>query len=716
MASNDISDLLIDKDLGPVSAYAMAVAAGYTGTEEQFAEDLANAGQNVQAVTEAAQQATAAASRAADAAATASAAYNTDLLAVTFDQTESYTKGKHVIYSGKYYVLPNGHDANVTWENTTKTEEKVGNEISDLKSAFDDITSPSRNLWKYGDQSFTRLATITLDTPLPAGTYTLSAVVTSSGTDATKSRFIFADDGFVNQTSGDLERNNRSSATITTTYATTQIRLFAETGGTNSTGDTATWSEIQVEVGDTATDYTPPYTAKDEYARGMLVNKAGIDEFNALKNLTIREETPVNFTLSNGYVNANVGDVWTEKIQAHNSYSYINGGIDTSDFNTYDGYIIISTPENASNSARFGFADSTGKTVFVTSNSQGKSFTRLNPDTNMYDLFVKVIGDQFFYSNIKTAIVNATIKLIRIPFAENKFFSLTDDKAHIVKYVSSSGNNDNTGDTADFPYATISKAISEGANTIFLAKGSYFENVRYTGIDIEIISDGATFDNLAGNVFQLENCNVHLVGITVNATSGETGSGMQFKNCKGTIEDCICNSNLYMGFRITGSQLTFIRCKAYDSGIDGFNGHDFTDANNVTHVCDCTFIDCIAKRCGDDGLSFHENGHFTVHGGEYANCISTGIAPHANCSAEIYNAYVHDNGLTKSISGIEPRNPNYTSGTKARVMTFGNLITNNGGYGIMPENEILISVNDKFAGNALGTVYTGDAGSEVSVY
>lgn len=145
MASNDISDLLIDKDLGPVSAYAMAVEAGYTGTEEQFAEDLANAGQNVQAVTEAAQQATAAATRAADAAATASAAYNTDLLAVTFDQTESYVKGKHVIYSGKYYVLPNGHDANVTWENTTKTEEKVGNEISDLKSAVSSIVTEDDN-------------------------------------------------------------------------------------------------------------------------------------------------------------------------------------------------------------------------------------------------------------------------------------------------------------------------------------------------------------------------------------------------------------------------------------------------------------------------------------------------------------------------------------------------------------------------------------------
>ena len=150
MASNDISDLLIDKDLGPVSAYAMAVEAGYTGTEEQFAEDLANAGQNVQAVTEAAQQATAAASRAADAAATASAAYNTDLLAVTFDQTKSYAKGQHVIYSGKYYVLPNGHDANVTWANTTKTEEKVGNEISDLKSAFKDTQVLLTGTWTDG--------------------------------------------------------------------------------------------------------------------------------------------------------------------------------------------------------------------------------------------------------------------------------------------------------------------------------------------------------------------------------------------------------------------------------------------------------------------------------------------------------------------------------------------------------------------------------------
>lgn len=33
-------------DLGPVSAYAIAVAAGYTGTEEEFAEDMGNSADN----------------------------------------------------------------------------------------------------------------------------------------------------------------------------------------------------------------------------------------------------------------------------------------------------------------------------------------------------------------------------------------------------------------------------------------------------------------------------------------------------------------------------------------------------------------------------------------------------------------------------------------------------------------------------------------------
>lgn len=62
---------VITKDLGAVSAYAIAVEHGYTGTEEEFAQEIANASANAQA---AAQSATAAAGSAASAESDATAA------------------------------------------------------------------------------------------------------------------------------------------------------------------------------------------------------------------------------------------------------------------------------------------------------------------------------------------------------------------------------------------------------------------------------------------------------------------------------------------------------------------------------------------------------------------------------------------------------------------------------------------------------------------
>jgi hypothetical protein len=47
----------IDKDLGMATAYAYAVSKGYTGTEEEFAQYIANVGQNAQAAAESAESA-----------------------------------------------------------------------------------------------------------------------------------------------------------------------------------------------------------------------------------------------------------------------------------------------------------------------------------------------------------------------------------------------------------------------------------------------------------------------------------------------------------------------------------------------------------------------------------------------------------------------------------------------------------------------------------
>ena len=53
-----------------------------------------------------------------------------------FVQATAYPAGTYVTYTdGNLYILPNGHEANATWANTTKTQVSVGGELSDLKSA-----------------------------------------------------------------------------------------------------------------------------------------------------------------------------------------------------------------------------------------------------------------------------------------------------------------------------------------------------------------------------------------------------------------------------------------------------------------------------------------------------------------------------------------------------------------------------------------------------
>lgn len=154
------------KDLGPVDAYALAVAGGYTGTKEEWVAEISNASTNASNAEAYAlgtrggeavdsddpayqnnskyyeEQAEIQKEAAQDAAETASAAYNVNLLAPNFDATAAYPAGQHVIYDGGYYVLPAGHEANVTWANTSKTQITVGGESSDLKSALDMIQAP----------------------------------------------------------------------------------------------------------------------------------------------------------------------------------------------------------------------------------------------------------------------------------------------------------------------------------------------------------------------------------------------------------------------------------------------------------------------------------------------------------------------------------------------------------------------------------------------
>lgn len=117
------------------------------------------------------------------------------------------------------------------------------------------VKSKGKNLWEFGDQSFTSNSG-TIYKMLKAGTYTLSALVTSSGTNTTLSTVYF-NNGVKDIKGIPLQRNVRSSYTFTLDEDITKIILYAETDYSNSSGDTATWSDIQIEEGTTATPYEP---------------------------------------------------------------------------------------------------------------------------------------------------------------------------------------------------------------------------------------------------------------------------------------------------------------------------------------------------------------------------------------------------------------------------------------------------------------------------
>ena len=409
--------------------------------------------------------------------------------------------------------------------------------VNPIIEKLSSVTGSTRNLWTYGDQAFERKKTIELDTPLGLGTYSFSAIITSTDTSDTTSRVEFSNAAQDKVYAFPLARNEWVSKTVTIDFEATEIIIYAAKTLANSTGDTATFEKIQIEVGN-PTNYIPPITAIDYTARSNNVTE--------------------------------------------------------------------------------------------------------------------------------------------------------------IKYVSTLGNDNNDGNSKETAYKTIAKALNQNCRCIFIEHGTYNEKINCSNRDLKIYGDDVTISTISGDAWYFNNCSLDIRGVTIENAVGKYASGFRFYNCTGKITDCKSINSGYMGFRITGSKLTFIRCVANGSRVDGFNGHDFTDENSVIHNAECTFIDCVADGNGDDGCSFHENGKMYIMGGEYCNNVSTGFAPHQRCTASIKNAYIHDNG-----NGIECINPD--ADVKKRVETFSNLIVDNTTYGIHAQYYEVLSVNDKFSGNGENT-------------
>lgn len=120
------------------------------------------------------------------------------------------------------------------------------------------VMRSGRNLFPHGRSvAVERYVNLPLDVPLPPGTYTISGSVTSTDADVSTSAVGFNDmsTGSIGKYVSFKRTGARESYQVTLDFYANSIRLLAGTNITDSLGDTAVWTDIQIEIGDEVSDY-----------------------------------------------------------------------------------------------------------------------------------------------------------------------------------------------------------------------------------------------------------------------------------------------------------------------------------------------------------------------------------------------------------------------------------------------------------------------------
>lgn len=202
------------------------------------------------------------------------------------------------------------------------------------------VGGAGKNLWGEGDVSGTQA--VSVDFVLPAGTYTISAIPTSSDTDDTQCSV-----GILNVNTSlataKLNRNARNGATITTNDSSTRLVFYASTTHSKSAGDTFSFTDIQIESGSSATSYAPYENICP------ITGHTGVDVTRTGKNLL--GGNALRDGVQNA-ISAATNDETTRSI-AFNATAAINGTFtDKVKFKPNTQYTIVFTYQNSATNPR----------------------------------------------------------------------------------------------------------------------------------------------------------------------------------------------------------------------------------------------------------------------------------------------------------------------------------------------------------------------------
>ena len=126
-----------------------------------------------------------------------------------------------------------------------------------LRSApVTEVESVGVNLYSFGDKAIDGFQLYYFEKALPAGTYTVSALVSSTDTDDTRTSLVFMNENEA-LAYAHMKRDVYNSVTITTTREATSIRILSSTSVAKSEGDSSTWQNVMICKGETSLPYTP---------------------------------------------------------------------------------------------------------------------------------------------------------------------------------------------------------------------------------------------------------------------------------------------------------------------------------------------------------------------------------------------------------------------------------------------------------------------------